>query len=728
MTRINTNVSSLTAQQNLQKSNTQLQTALTRLSTGLRINSGKDDPAGMISAAQLGSEINSTNAAISNSKTAEQIINTADSALSQVTSLLNDIRGLITQAANKGAMSPSQIAANQSQIDSSLDAINRIARTTNYQGLNLLDGSMGYQYTQGTHFADVTSLAISQATLGTAANMPVTVTVNHAAKQAELDTHFNTAGVAAKYDVTTASNVETITAPAVGTDYNGITYHFQEGSSVFAHYDTATKVMTIQVFDSSHHNLGAGDGITTAGEIETALGITEKYTGGVDQGTTLTFTGAHTNATFWNTTNDSPTTTAAVAATGHGSTISGDTLDVTAAASLGANGNVTIKMVTDAGGLALDLSTPGVVKIHAPDATTWADIVDYVSHNSNFTMTTTGPGGSYSNVNDTYLQATGFTLTGGQNARTAISTPTVNTSGTNTGFAEDVVFNLTGDKGTYLFQLNGGTDISQVVANINSQSDSTGIQASTSTSGGGTVTHLTFTSIDYGTLAPVTIDVVSGGTTFKANMIEKVDGHDTATMSVKGTDVDATVNGIVATGNGNALSISTPALALEMQLVASLADATSIDFTITGGGAMYQLGSNINTNNQANFGIQAVDTGHLGGSAGLLFQLASGNDADLSTSATTKKAADIIDQAVNQITSLRGRLGSFQKTTLETNITTLGDTVNALTNAQSTIQDADFASETANLTRAQILVQSGTAVLQIANRGPQQVLALLQNL
>ena len=155
MTRINTNVSSLTAQQNLQKSNSQLQTALTRLSTGLRINSGKDDPAGMISAAQLGSEINSTNSAISNSKTAEQIIDTADSALSQVTSLLNDIRGLITQAANKGAMSASQIAANQSQVNSSLDAINRIAQTTNYQGLNLLDGSMGYQYTQGSNYADI---------------------------------------------------------------------------------------------------------------------------------------------------------------------------------------------------------------------------------------------------------------------------------------------------------------------------------------------------------------------------------------------------------------------------------------------------------------------------------------------------------------------------------------------------------------------------------------------
>ncbi len=107
----------------------QLQTAMTRLSTGLRINSGKDDPAGMIAAAQLGSEIASTNAAISNTTTGQQHdLDTADSALSQVTTLLNNIRTLITQTANSAAMSPDQIAANQQQIDSSLDAINRIAQ------------------------------------------------------------------------------------------------------------------------------------------------------------------------------------------------------------------------------------------------------------------------------------------------------------------------------------------------------------------------------------------------------------------------------------------------------------------------------------------------------------------------------------------------------------------------------------------------------------------------
>ena len=71
---------------------------------------------------------------------------------------------------------------------------------------------------------------------------------------------------------------------------------------------------------------------------------------------------------------------------------------------------------------------------------------------------------------------------------------------------------------------------------------------------------------------------------------------------------------------------------------------------------------------------------------------------------------------INTVTSLRGRLGAFQKTTLETNIYALNDTLANLTEAESSIRDADFAAETAKLTRAQILVQSGTSVLAIANR------------
>ena len=150
MTRINTNVSSLVAQNRLQSSNNDLSTALTRLSTGLRINSGSDDPAGLIASEALRSEITGLNKAITNTRRAGQIITTADNALGQVSNLLNDIRGLVVEAANTGALSDEEIAANQLQIDSSLEAINRIAQSTTFQGRKLLDGSLDYVSTLGS--------------------------------------------------------------------------------------------------------------------------------------------------------------------------------------------------------------------------------------------------------------------------------------------------------------------------------------------------------------------------------------------------------------------------------------------------------------------------------------------------------------------------------------------------------------------------------------------------
>ena len=126
----------------------------------------------------------------------------------------------------------------------------------------------------------------------------------------------------------------------------------------------------------------------------------------------------------------------------------------------------------------------------------------------------------------------------------------------------------------------------------------------------------------------------------------------------------------------------------------------------------------------ARLGITSVNTARLGGVSGKLFQLGSGGSADLLSDPTT--AARIIEEAINQVTGLRGRLGAFQRTTLETNKNALNDTLVNLTDAESQIRDADFAAETAALTRAQILVQSGTTVLALANQNPQNVLSLLR--
>src|SRR3954447_12957578 len=111
MARINTNVSSLTAQRGLAQSQKAMNNTLQRLSTGLRINTGADDPAGLIASEGLKSEIAGINQAIDNSSRATNVISTADGALGEVSSLLQNIKSLVVQAANSGAESADEIKA-----------------------------------------------------------------------------------------------------------------------------------------------------------------------------------------------------------------------------------------------------------------------------------------------------------------------------------------------------------------------------------------------------------------------------------------------------------------------------------------------------------------------------------------------------------------------------------------------------------------------------------------
>ncbi|MFM2095827.1 MAG: B-type flagellin [Planctomycetota bacterium] len=185
MSRINTNVPSLISRINLNRTNSDLQTSLNRLSTGLRINSGKDDPAGLIAAETLRSDIVGINKAISNSQKADGLVATAEGSLNQISKLLNDIRGLVTEASNTGALSSDQIAAYQMQVDSSLEAIDRIASSTSFQGKNLLDGSLSF-VTSGVTSADISSLDIQQATIGASGSVTLDLNVTTAAAKATI--------------------------------------------------------------------------------------------------------------------------------------------------------------------------------------------------------------------------------------------------------------------------------------------------------------------------------------------------------------------------------------------------------------------------------------------------------------------------------------------------------------------------------------------------------------
>jgi len=134
-------------------------------------------------------------------------------------------------------------------------------------------------------------------------------------------------------------------------------------------------------------------------------------------------------------------------------------------------------------------------------------------------------------------------------------------------------------------------------------------------------------------------------------------------------------------------------------------------------------------NQQEQIGIQSVTATRLGNPLiGYLTEIVTGGSkslvsGDAVTAAT--QASDIIDEALDQISVLRGRLGALERNMLDTNIRQLQITFENLTASESVIRDTDFAVETTELTRAQILQAAGTSVLAIANSINQNVLALL---
>lgn len=145
MSRINTNVQSMLAQRVLSNQNRGLNTSLERLSTGLQINRGADNPAGLIAGESLRSENAAISAAIANAQRAEQVVNVAEGGLQEINNLLIELQSLVGESANEAGLSTQEKEANQLQIDSILDTIDRIANSTNFNGQKLLNGNYDYQ-------------------------------------------------------------------------------------------------------------------------------------------------------------------------------------------------------------------------------------------------------------------------------------------------------------------------------------------------------------------------------------------------------------------------------------------------------------------------------------------------------------------------------------------------------------------------------------------------------
>lgn len=141
---VNTNVTSQTVQKNLNKAGDSLSTSMTRLSSGLKINSAKDDAAGMQIANRLTSQTKGMTVAIANANNGSSIAQTAEGAMQESTNILQRLRELALQSAN-GDKSDADRASLQQEFTAKTGELTRIAQTTTYGGRNILDGSFTNQ-------------------------------------------------------------------------------------------------------------------------------------------------------------------------------------------------------------------------------------------------------------------------------------------------------------------------------------------------------------------------------------------------------------------------------------------------------------------------------------------------------------------------------------------------------------------------------------------------------
>ncbi len=279
---------------------------------------------------------------------------------------------------------------------------------------------------------------------------------------------------------------------------------------------------------------------------------------------------------------------------------------------------------------------------------------------------------------------------------------------------------LSGLDGSEVFSFASDAAASAVSFAINQASYLTGVSAAVlvGSTAGATTLGVELYSTAYGSDAFVSVDVLDG--TFET----KVSRTGASASRDIGDDVAGQLNGNTISAKGNSIQFNSRTLSLSVTLAIGFGGNTS--FAIGKGGALFQLSPDVGAAGQTNIGIDSVTAAKLGrGDVGYLNSLATGGANDLA-SGNLDQAGDIIDAAAMHVATLRGRLGAFEKNVIDTAINSLRVSLENVAAAESVIRDTDFAQETAELTRAQILVAAGTSVLAAANTTPQSVLSLLQ--
>jgi len=680
---VNTNVMSLNAQRQLNKSQMAQNTAMERLSSGLRINSAKDDAAGLAISTGMESQIRGLNQAVRNANDGISMAQTAEGSMSEMTNILQRMRELSVQAAND-TNSSSNRASIQEEVDQLYSELDRIASVTAFNGINLLDGSN-----------KSTSLQIGAnqgETLGFSIDAVTTKDLNLNAVSGLGDLNGGRANGAL-----TASDIKindvTITGTGANAQAIATAFNLQTGATGV----TASAYNIVEgVAGSSGVTTGSmtvnGDTIAASGSMQELADNINRDAAGVtaslsNEGALVLTNDTGANIIMTNSTNSglsNQTFTGFISLT----SADGEAISI-AATSIGTQSDLeNIGFNTQTGSDSVaggSVSSAGVtssekiqingVDIGAVTGTSAADkafAINAISTESGVTAQATTTKEYTITFGPQAATATGAALTTG-----AVGVDGLTGVGLTDGTSDTLKIN-----GVAITGLATASSMDEVVSEINSA----GLQG-----------------------------VVATATSEGKLQLTSVSGQDIALTVTQGTD-----GSLLSTGGGaSVVGVYDDATS---QAVGSAAanDINRGNLALTGvDGKDVVVTSQAGTEALKTAALQKLGLSDTGGNSTAV-------GIGLSVTSVTNAENSIlrIDDALDKISSSRGRLGAIQNR-LSSTISNLANVSQNISAANSQIKDADFAVETSNMSKAQILQQAGTAMLSQANASAQNVLSLL---
>lgn len=686
---IGTNVASLSAQRHLAESRGDLETSMERLASGSRINSSRDDAAGLAISGRMESQVNGLNQAVRNANDGIALAQSAEGALDETTAILQRMRDLSVQASSDTLTSSDRdsIQAEVSQLTTELD---RIADTTQFNSKNLLDGSHGtFKFQVGASEGQSVTLDIGASG---AADLGLTGSIS--------------SGDASALNGGRMSSLETLAGDDIsinGVDWvaNGgavvstaVTVNDANGTSVSAATTTAAGVAEIINAGTSAH--GATATASNSVLSTAASGVTSGLTIG---GATISDS-ANVAELVTNINNEASNAKARLIDSSHFELYNDTGEDIVVAGTVTNSG---LSSATNIGFLSLS-NTDGSKTVLSTGDNTSAAVAD--------------------------VNSMGF------NARTSASTIVGSSVSASTDIAltDDLTINGVSIGPS---DNNGQPSAANLATHLNTYTASTHVQASahtevtlamdTTMSGG--AASSTNASTDAITINGLAITLGSGtdaisdiATTINTALsgagmggIEAVaDGSNLILTSVSGetisiTDTDSNVSQFTR-DDGSTVSAT-----------ASLTDFTGqLTLTNTKGGDVL-FGTVNGTEAELDTSLALLGLHQ----QGEMSQSATSSGLSMASSAMANAAITAIDAALEKVFVSRGDLGAFQNR-LDHTVSNLRNVSENMSFSRSQIMDSDFAAESANLAKAQVLQQAGTAMLAQANASTQNVLSLLK--